>query len=1032
MEQVFVRVDIDETETYATLAAKTARELREAVARGRSCVSDRGLDYVTLNMLPPFPENFAGHSANFTMGAAPTWPGVRSTGVGDLRDTFGMQLIDFSCGSLRIGFTFHAATFDEGQRQRMGDHFIRVLDAMAADPGAAIDGVDLLDEAEKREILARARGPEPDGVAQDVVERFRAHAQRRPQHPSVEGPEGTFTYAEFDRLTDILARKLRSLGVGRESRVGVALPRGVREIAALLATYKASGAYVPVDPSHPIDRVRLILEDAAPEVLIAPSGSPLAAAVPASTKLLALDDVRKLHDEGGPPLDHEVADHQLAYILFTSGSTGRPKGVEIPRSAFANFLRAMTDKPGLGEHERLLAITTTTFDIAGLELFLPLYVGATVVIADRETGADPRRLAARLERGDISMLQATPASWRLLLESGWKGDGRLRMLCGGEAMSPELAEKLTSAGRELWNVYGPTETTVWSTIERVERGAPRITIGRPIDHTQIYLLDAHRKLVSGGVVGELYIGGRGLARGYRGRPDLTAERFVDNPFGPPGDRIYRTGDLARLLPDGRFECLGRVDHQVKIRGFRIELGEIESVLRTVPGAKEVLVVADTTRRADPLLCAYWVGDATREALLQRATARLPSYMVPSAYVQVPVFPLNSNGKIDRKALPPPEVGAVAPTGGVAPQGIAQERMAAIWSELLGLSLVGVDQSFFDLGGTSVLAIQARAAIEKSFGVELPLRAFFETPTIAQLVDKLGSKDSSTEPIVMMLRRGKGDALPVHCLVGVEIYRDLAQSLDGDWPVIAMHVPLRYVPGREPLPSVMELATHYVKAIRGRQAEGPYHLAGLCFGGIVAYEAARQLEAAGETVATVTIFDGYLPSAMSVDRSAQLLDYAQRAFSAPGRLMSKVRERVSNSLARFNRQSRASADAGKAVDLPLDGPEVDETTRQYELAREGVLRSGHLIIFRATGRGWQPWVHLQPDLGWGKLAARVSVHDLNCDHLDLVRQPHVREVAAFMQAALVTDSPRQAESLALSQRLRAPDSIPAMSQRSGPR
>ncbi|HEY3594758.1 MAG TPA: thioesterase domain-containing protein, partial [Polyangiaceae bacterium] len=572
-----------------------------------------------------------------------------------------------------------------------------------------------------------------------------------------------------------------------------------------------------------------------------------------------------------------------------------------------------------------------------------------------------------------------------------------------------------ASGAELWNVYGPTETTVWSTVERIERGKSPITIGRPIDYTQIYVLDAGRKLVPAGVVGELYIGGRGLARGYRARPDLTAERFIPDPFGGPEDRIYRTGDLARLLHDGRFECLGRVDHQVKIRGFRIELGEIESVLRSVPGVKEVLVIADT-RRGDPVLCAYWVGEATREALQRQAVARLPAYMVPSAYVGVPVFPLNSNGKIDRKALPPPESGAAAPTEGAPPRGPAQERMASIWGEVLGLSKVGIDQSFFDLGGTSLTAIQTRALIEKQFGVELPLRALFERPTIEQLMGQLGNADNTDEPIVMVLRRGKSGALPVHCLVGIEIYRDLAQSFEGDWPVVGMHVPLRYVPGRDSLPSVPEIAMRYVNAVRRRQPEGPYHLAGLCFGGIVAYEAARQLEAMGQTVATVVIFDGYLPSAMHIDRSAQMVGVARRALADPRAFLPFARDKVQQSLARL--KSRAPLPGigigigigmgmgdGKAVDLPIDGEEVDIATERYERVH-GVYRTGHLIVFHATGRDWQPWVRLEPDLGWGTRATRLTVHEIPADHLELLRQPHVHDVAAIMEASLVSETPRQ--------------------------
>jgi len=501
---------------------------------------------------------------------------------------------------------------------------IRMARESAVSPVALADSPALpsLTDQQQARVLAAACGPEPAGEAPDVVARFREVVARRPGHPAVVAPEGTFTYLELDQLSDALAIRLRALGVRRDSRVGVAVPRGARELATLLATLKAGGCYVPVDPHHPPDRVRVILEDAAPEVLVAPGDSPLAAIVPPGTTLLPIEMIGEAA-RGALAIDAPAPD-QLAYILFTSGSTGRPKGVEIPRSAFANFLRSMEREPGLRESDRLLAITTTTFDIAGLELFLPLWVGATVTIADRETAIDPRRLRATLESDPPTVLQATPATWRLLLETGWRGDRGLRMLCGGEAMSPELAQRLVAGGGELWNVYGPTETTVWSTLDRVAPGTTRISIGRPIDHTRVYVLDGERRLVQPGEVGEIYIGGRGLARGYRHRPELTAERFVDDPYGPPGARMYRTGDLGRLLDDSRFECLGRIDHQVKIRGFRVELGEIEAALRGADGIDEVVVVADPRPDGDPVLGAFWVGSATRQALYERARAKLPA------------------------------------------------------------------------------------------------------------------------------------------------------------------------------------------------------------------------------------------------------------------------------------------------------------------------------------------------------------------------------------------------------------------------
>jgi amino acid adenylation domain-containing protein len=837
-----------------------------------------------------------------------------------------------------------------------------------------------------------------------------AQAARRPGQVAVVAPDATLSYAELEVRTNQLARRLRQLGVTHESRVGVAVPRGAGELASLLATLKAGGAYVPVDPSHPVERVRLILEDAAPEVLIAPSDSPLAAAMPPGTRHLVLDDLEAATSGVDPaPLPASPGADDLAYILFTSGSTGRPKGVEVRRGAFANFLRSMAHTPGLGPEDRLLAITTTTFDIAGLELYLPLWVGATVTIADRETALDPERLRRRLEAERFTVLQATPATWRLLLEAGWQGDPGLRMFIGGEALNQDLAAQLLARGGELWNLYGPTETTVWSTLDRVAPG-DRITIGRPIDRTQIYVLDPARKLVPAGVVGELYIGGDGLARGYRGRPDLTDERFVPDPWGGPGARMYRTGDLGRLLSDGRFECLGRVDHQVKIRGFRIELGEIESALRAVPGVQEAVVVAEAQGSGDPRLVAYWVGGAGRDDLFAQARRKVPPYMIPTAYVPLERFPLTTSGKVDRKALPRAEAAGPVASTAVLPRNDLETRVAAIWSELLGVAPVGIDQDFFSLGGTSVLAIQARARIEEALGVELPLRAFFEAPTIEGMVARLGSRVSGDEPIVVRLRKGQDGKPPLFCLLGVQLYQDLALALEDDRPVYGIHVPIHYVAGHEPCPPVPDIASRYVTLIRELQPVGPYHLAGLCFGGLVAFEAARQLEAGGQEVPVVAVLDAYMPGAVRVNQLGRLRGWVWRAIRDPAaawsrleRLLGRVRTGPEPVAARPAKGSGVEALPGlDRTEVPIDGPEVDVEALRY--GRMPGTIGGRLLLFRAIGRGWPAWMSVAPDLGWTRRARHLSARDVDCGHLDIVRGEHARTVARAIGAALEEGPP----------------------------
>jgi amino acid adenylation domain-containing protein len=855
--------------------------------------------------------------------------------------------------------------------------------------------------------LSLARGRDPGTDAPDFVDVIAATVARCPQHPAVEGPDATLSYAELDRLSNQLAQRFVAAGVGRDGCVGISLPRGAGELVAMLATIKAGGAYVPLDPSHPVDRLQVVLEDAAPQVMVIHPSSRLAGAASARN-VIVLDDLAHVtegYDSRPPVGPRDPA--QLAYVLFTSGSTGRPKGVEVPRGAFSNFLRSMVHQPGLSETDRLLAVSTTSFDIAGLELFLPLCVGATTVIADRATVMDPRLLRQRLETDHITFMQATPATWRLLLEAGWKSHDKLKMLCGGEAMSSALAERMLAGGGELWNMYGPTETTVWSTLQRIAPGTQRISIGKPIDRTQIYALDEQRRPVALDAVGELYIGGHGLARGYRGRPDLTAERFVQNPNGPAGDRIYRTGDLGRMSADGTFECLGRIDHQVKIRGYRIELGEIETVLRGVQDVREVLVVAED-QEGDPRLAAYWVGKAERDALVGAARRALPPYMVPSSYVRLEAFPLTPNGKIDRKNLPrgaavPPEAAQLK-----RPSDDTETRLAAIWCQVLGVERVGVDQDFFTLGGTSVLAVQTCVQIEKETGVEIPLASFFESSTIEKLapyVARVRQVSSPDAPVIVDLRRSSANRLPLFCLLGVNLYQDLALALTDDRPVVGMHLPFRHVPGADPRPTVAEMAAGYVSLIRQRQAHGPYHLAGLCFGGVVAYEVARQLEAAGEKVATVAVFDGALPSGIHIDQLGRLKEYVRIALTNPQRIGEGVRKNLER--LGWRRPAKpstgplgAAAPVGAAIDVEIDGPEADAEVARFASSITGI--QGRLLIFRALVQNVPRWMSFAPHLGWESLSTRLQTCDVNASHLGLLQDPHVEVVAKALSEAMAAD------------------------------
>jgi amino acid adenylation domain-containing protein len=519
-------------------------------------------------------------------------------------------------------------------------------------------------------------------------------------------------------------------------------------IVGLLGILKAGGAYVPLDPAYPQERLALMLEDSQLSVIL--TQSHLHTGLPEHPALvICLDsDWETIAREGDANLDVDFTPDNLAYIIYTSGSTGKPKGVQIPHQAVVNFLTSMGQEPGLTAEDVLLAVTTISFDIAVLELFLPITVGARVILVSREVAADATELIKVLAESEATVMQATPATWRMLLAAGWQGKENLKILCGGEAMPRSLANQLLSRSAAVWNMYGPTETTIWSAVERVEPADAPVLIGHAIANTKIYLIDTNAyqnngaiELVPVGVAGELLIGGVGLARGYLNRPELTAEKFIPDPFSNQSDaRLYRTGDLARYLPDGKIELIGRIDNQVKIRGFRIELGEIEALLAQHCGIREIVVIVREDIPGDKRLVAYVVPQQEQPQvgdLRSFLQERLPNYMVPSAFVFLDTMPLTPNGKVDRRVLPAPDVSDIqASFAYVAPRTLMEQQLADIWAKVLRLEQVGIHDNFFELGGHSLLATQAISQIRATFSVELPLRTLFELPTVIDLCDCL--------------------------------------------------------------------------------------------------------------------------------------------------------------------------------------------------------------------------------------------------------------------------------------------------------
>jgi len=639
---------------------------------------------------------------------------------------------------------FHAETI-----RRMGHLIIQLLDSMLTYPDQPILDIPWLTEGDKKQLVVDWNQTEkrwPDEAT--TLAMIQNQAAQTPQAPACRAGGQTLCYRDLMTRASAIAAGLKQRGIANESRIGVHLERGPELLPLLLGIWQAGAAYVPLDPTHPQERLRFIADDAGLALIVTDPSQPCDLGVTTAT-------CQALAEAGGTAPATNPLGLNAAYLIYTSGSTGRPKGVTVSHGALANFLRTMAEEPGFKAGEKLLAVTTLAFDIAGLELYLPLTQGGTVVLADSQTSGDGQLLAQMLETEHIDVMQATPATWRLLYESGWQGRRGMRVFCGGEALPEDLAQNLRRDSAEVWNLYGPTETTIWSTRTQVRMGEP-VHLGHPIANTQTFAVDASLDLAPAGVPGELLIGGQGLARGYWQRPGLTASRFVPNPFSDrPGERLYRTGDLVKHRPDGSLLFLGRIDFQVKIRGYRIELGEIANVLAQHDAIEQAVVTARQGAGGDQLV-AYYLADAPLDSGVLRdfASNRLPSYMVPAFFVHMEAWPLTPNGKINRRALPKPDAQGQRAEF-VAPRSDMERNLADIWKAILDAEPIGIHDSFFLLGGHSLLATQVAARVRDEIGRELPLKAIFDHPTVAELAEFLDhAKDAQQRPPMKLVARGQ--------------------------------------------------------------------------------------------------------------------------------------------------------------------------------------------------------------------------------------------------------------------------------------
>ncbi|QWF85158.1 D-alanine--poly(phosphoribitol) ligase subunit 1 [Amycolatopsis sp. CA-230715] len=669
--------------------------------------------------------------------------GVHQEGEFDLT----LDLVDHPEG-VRYTLKYNPDLFDSGTVERFGEHFATLLASAVGRSATAVADLDLLTAAESADLAPPAAVEYPaDALVWDLVRR---QTTARPDAVAVRCGGTEVVYRELTERVDALAARLTAAGIGRGRNVGVLLPRDADLPIALLAVQASGGTYVPLDPAYPRQRLEYIAEDAGLHLVLTRSSSGGALGDQVPRLLVDGDGHLPATSSPGPARPSDPA-----YIIYTSGSTGRPKGVRVPHRALTNFLWSMAREPGFGPADTLLALTTICFDISALELYLPLITGGTVEVLPAEVARDGLRLRDAVERSAATLIQATPATWSMLLSAGWRGDAGLRVLCGGEALPSETAEELLAANREVWNLYGPTETTVWSSASRLRPG-DRVTIGTPIANTALYVLDSARRPVPTGVAGELYIGGHGVADGYHNHPDLTAERFLPNPFvTEPDGRMYRTGDLVRRLADRRVEYLGRIDSQVKIRGFRVELAEIESTLRRLDGVRDAVVVARAAGVS--LLACYTLDDGAPEPVRERLATWLPDYMLPDALVRVTGFPRTLNEKVDRTALatlPLAELRgrfgverAVSPPRAEKSIGRVEAlrgELAAMIGRLTGVrpEEIGADDPFGEVGMNSVNFTTLSVELSETYGIEVYPTLFYRKGTLASLAEHLWNEHAA--------------------------------------------------------------------------------------------------------------------------------------------------------------------------------------------------------------------------------------------------------------------------------------------------
>ena len=919
-------------------------------------------------------------------------------------------------GEICVSFLYNTDLFDASTVARMSGHFQMLLEEISSDPSRSLGDLGLLTEAERQQMMVEWNDTIKTYDMRPAHKLFETQVERAPDSIAVVFEDQWVTYQELNARANRLGRYLRRLGVGPEVIVGLCLERSIEMVVGILGVLKSGGAYLPMDPAYPKERLAVVLEDSQGPILL--TQRHLAEKLPEDcARIIYLDaNLEAMSSESSDDPVSQVTLDNACYVMYTSGSTGLPKGVVNTHRGLCNIILWIQDVYGLGEDDRVLQKAPFTFDVSVCEIFWPLLTGTCLVMARPDGQRDSVYLAQLISEEGITVIQLVSSALQVFLDdSEFRNSKGLRtVICTGEALSLEVQEKfLERMPCQLLNLYGVTEAAIETTHWNCERNSDRkaVPIGTPITNTSVYLLDDDFRSVPLGAHGELHIGGLGLARNYLRRPDLTSEKFVPDPFGhEPGGRLYKTGDLTRYRSTGVIEYLGRFDHQVKVRGHRIETGEIEVALSAHHAVDGAVVIAREDAPGDKQLVAYIVSKSSpppaADELRNYVKESLPDFMIPSAFVFLESFPLSRNGKLDRKTLPPPVRGGhAAGENFLPPRDNLEFQLTELWGDVLGVKNVGVKDDFFALGGHSLIAVRLMARIREQYGQHLPLSALFQYPTVERLASILrGQVSPSPYSPLVEIRRGNTKT-PIFCVhpLGGEVvcYVDLARHLPTEQPFYGLQA--RGLDGAAPLTSVEEMAYHYRQAMREVQPAGPYMIGGWSFGGTVAFEMARQIREAGEGVGLLAIIDAGVPRRDGGVPDVPEMDDTEFMLYLFSEYISLSREEFKLLAPDEQPDYLLKELKGKGLFPPDFGPV--EARFYFDLAKvnfQALLKytprpyDGKVTLFRSSERSG----FTDPTLGWGLLAAGgVDLHVVAGRHHEIVSRPHVQSLAEALMTSL---------------------------------